>query len=281
MIKDIGRLEPSQIRDVEAEIEEIFSLLDKKKDKAVAKIEELSNTTNFFLRELVGKLLTNYHNLEKMEKIASDMLQNKNYGTRATALFFFYNLSGNNPDKLVTLLEENYENIPWEVENIIYEMWRKRPDIMKKTMPQWLDSPIEKKRIVSFHGLELIADKEPIYILDFLAKAIDDESLEVQKKITHILMQIVRSRPAETYPYIRDWIMTAPDKRYRSLMMSLRKIVSMYQQKSTKDKSQDFMILTKHILFEWRGEPNRRLAGVGTKLSQMLRTGNSNGNGNS
>ena len=279
MINDIGRLDQLQIKDVEELLAKVFKLLDDKEDeKAVEMLEEVSNTTNYFLRELIGKLMTNYSNQKKISKIAKRMLTNKIYGIRATALFYFHNRSSDNPDDLISLLEENYDSVPWEVESIIYETWKKKPAVMKEMMTRWLKSDIEKKRIISFHGLELVADRDPMYVLDFLTNALDDESVEVQKKITHILLQVVKSRPAETYPYIREWIMTGSEKRVRSLMISLKKIISIYTQKSFKDKSPDFMTLTRQVLYDWKAEPYRKISHIGHKLNLMIkREASSNG----
>ena len=265
------------MQDIESEVNKAFALIDEKKDQeAVSLLEELSKSSNYFIRELVGKLMTNYKNTKKMSKIAEDMLTHKMYGIRATAFFFFYNLYIDDPKKIVTLLEESYESVPWEVESIIYEMWRKHLNVMKEMMPEWLKSEIEKKRIISFHGLELIAERDPSFVLDFISRALDDDSLEVQKKVTHILLQVVRSRPAETYPYIREWIMTGSDKRTRTLLMALKKILSIYLQKGLKDKSPDFMTLTKFVIYDWRAEKDRRIAFVGSKLAKMLKQENNN-----
>src|SRR5690554_1600282 len=275
-MKDVGRLDALQTQKIEDEVNKVFSLLDAKKDnQALSLLEELSKTSNYFIRELVGKLMTNYNNKKKMIKIASDMISHKIYGIRATAFFFFYNLYINEPKKIVTLLEDNYETVPWEVESIIYEMWKKHPNIMKEMMPKWLSSDIEKKRIVFFHGLELIAERDPVFVLDFLTKALDDQSLEVQKKVTHILLQVVRIRPAETYPYIREWIMIGSDKRIKTLLMSLKKILSIYLQKALKDKSPDFMTLTRFIIYEWRGEKDRKISYVGNRLAKTIKRENS------
>jgi 3-methyladenine DNA glycosylase AlkC len=142
---------------------------------------------------------------------------------------------------------------------------------MKETLPKWLSSDNEKKRIVSFHGLELIADKDPNFVLEFLSQALGDSSLEVQKKFTHILIQVVRSRPAEAYPYIREWIITGSEKRTRALLVSLKKIMSIYSQKGLKDKSADFMNLTRFVVNEWRNEQDKKLASVGHKLAVYLK----------
>ncbi len=276
-IKDVGRLDAVQIKNIENEVDKVFTSLDEKKDdKALSLLEELGKTSNYFIRELVGKLMTKYKNKRKITQLAKQMLSHKMYGIRATAFFFFYNLYSDEPKKIVSLLEENYDSVPWEVESIIYEMWRKHPGIMKEMMPEWLSSDIEKKRIISFHGLELIAERDPIFVLDFLTKALDDPSLEVQKKVTHILLQVVRSRPAETYPYIRQWIMNGGEKRTRSLLMSLRKILSIYMQKGLKDKSPEFMALTRFVIYDWRAEKDKKISYVGNKLAKLLKRESNN-----
>ncbi|MBW6515021.1 MAG: DNA alkylation repair protein [Candidatus Cloacimonetes bacterium] len=276
-IKDVGRLDALQMQNIEGEVNKAFALLDEKKEQAAMELlEELSKTSNYFIRELVGKLMTNYKNKKQITKIADQMLTHKIYGIRATAFFFFYNLYANDPKNIVAILEKNYESVPWEVESIIYEMWRKNQNVMKEMMPEWLKSDIEKKRIISFHGMELMAERDPTFVLDFLTRALDDESLEVQKKVTHILLQVVRSRPAETYPYIREWIMTGSDKRIRTLMMALRKILSIYLQKGLKDKSPDFMTLTKFVIYDWRAERDKKISYVGNKLAKLLKQENDN-----
>ncbi|MFA5498454.1 MAG: DNA alkylation repair protein [Candidatus Cloacimonadia bacterium] len=271
-IKDVGRLDGIQSQNIEEEVDKALALLDaNKEEEAIEKLEELSKTSNYFVRELVGKCMTKYQYQNRISKIADGMLEHRIYGIRAAAFFFFYNLYQDKPEKIVELLEEHYNTVPYEVESIIYEMWRRHPNIMKETLPKWLSSDNEKKRIVSFHGLELIADKDPNFVLEFLSQALGDSSLEVQKKFTHILIQVVRSRPAEAYPYIREWIITGSEKRTRALLVSLKKIMSIYSQKGLKDKSADFMNLTRFVVNEWRNEQDKKLASVGHKLAVYLK----------
>jgi 3-methyladenine DNA glycosylase AlkC len=274
-IKDVGRLDGIQSQNIEDEVDKALALLSANKEKeAIEKLEELSKTSNYFVRELVGKCMTKYQYQNKISRIAEGMLEHKIYGIRAAAFFFFYNLYQDKPEKIVKLLEERYDTVPYEVESIIYEMWRRHPAVMKQTLPKWLSSDIEKKRIVSFHGLELIAEKDPNFVLEFLTQALDDSSLEVQKKFTHILIQVVRSRPAEAYPYIREWIMNSSEKQSKLILISLKKILSIYLQKGLKDKTPDFMNLTRFVIYEWRGEQDKKLASMGYKLAQHLKREN-------
>ncbi len=272
MIKEIGRLDAFETQKIEDHIDEIFTLLDQGVvDKAIEMLADLCKTNNYYLREMVGKLLTKYKDQKKMDEIANDMLTRKVYGIRATALFYFFKKYINKPDMLISLLENNYDSTPWEVESIIYELWKKNPKINKKMSPMWLDAEDEKKRMISFHGLELIVEHDTLFVLDFLSKAIDDPSLEVQKKITHILLQIVKTRPAETYAYLREWILTGSEQRIKFITLTLKKIVSLYAQKNNRDKSHDFMTLTKTILHDWKSEHNKKVASVGKKLENITK----------
>lgn len=272
MIKDIGRLDAAETKKIEDFLAEIFSILDDGEVvKAIKMLEELCKTNNYFLREMVGKYLTKYHDQDKMSEIASDMLNSKVYGIRAAAVFYYFNKYLEDPPKLVSLLEENYDSVPWEVESIIYELWKNKPRTVKEMSLKWLDSDDEKKRMIAFHGLELIAETDTIFVLDFVTKAVDDPSMEIQKKITHIVMQMVKSKPAETYAYIREWIMTASDKRLRIIIQTLKKVISLYTQKNQKDKTPEFMMLTKHIINEWKSDQNKKVASIGNKLLQAYR----------
>ncbi len=275
MIKEIGRLEPSDIQKVEDYIEKVFSFLDKSEsNKAISMLAEICNTNNYFLRELVGKLLAGYKDQDKIAEIADQMLSSKVYGVRATALFYFSNSYFRSPQKLITLLEDNYESVPWETENVIHELWKKNPKIAKDMAFKWVESDDEQKRLLSFHGLELVVERDPVFVLDFIGKAIDDSSLEVQKKITHIILQLVKSKPAETYAYIREWLLTGSDRRIKLLVMTLKRIISLYAQKSHKEKTADFTVLTRFIMNDWKSEQSRRLNNVTSKMQQALRKEN-------
>jgi len=94
-------------------------------------------------------------------------------------------------------------------------------------------------------------------------------SMEVQKKITHILTQVARSRPAECYPYIREWLTSATDKRMKTLWVSMKKLANIVIQKSRRDKSQEFIMLTHQTINDWKYDENEQVSYVGKKLSHI------------
>ena len=89
---------------------------------------------------------------------------------------------------------------------------------MKNYMPQWQKDNDEVKRSLSLHGMENIASSDPKFIMSFIGNMIDDESLEVQKKITHILTQVGRSKPNKCYPIVKKWLEDAEDKRIKTIL---------------------------------------------------------------
>ncbi|PID28808.1 MAG: hypothetical protein CSB55_03395 [Candidatus Cloacimonadota bacterium] len=277
MLKAIGRLDNASIRELDTLLEDIHKYVkENKRKKAVEAINKTAKTPNYFIREYMGKKMTGFENRELVSSIAEDMLKHKIYGIRATGLFYFYNLYFKEPQKLFPYLEKNFENIHWEAESIINELWKRHPKIMKVEMLKWIKDENENKRALSFHGMENIAGKDPGYIMDFLTHAIDDESIEVQKKITHILTQVARSRPAESYPYIREWLLDADETRLKTLWVSMKKLANIVIQKSKRDKTQEFIMLTQRTIKDWRKDENKNVSSMGNKLNQIL---NNNHNG--
>jgi len=105
------------------------------------------------------------------------------------------NLEPEDENKLIEIIEETFDSVPWEVETIINDLWKRFPDMMKEHMKTWIDSEHYQKRALSFHGMDHIADSDPTFIMDFVGKAIDDDVMDVQKKITHILSQVAKINP--------------------------------------------------------------------------------------
>jgi len=58
--------------------------------------------------------------------------------------------------------------------------------------------------------MENIASKDPAYIMNFIGDLLNDESDDVQKKITHLLTQVGRMRPVQCYAPSRNgwWMQT-------------------------------------------------------------------------
>jgi len=187
-----------------------------------------------------------------------------------TALFYYYKTYKDDPEKLIEILEETYDNIPWEVESIINEMWKRFPELMKHKMYSWIDSENSKKRALSFHGMENIANSDPQYIMEFISKAIDDDTIEVQKKITHILTQVARANPIIVFPYVREWLSDANDKRIKTIWVSMKKLANIVIQRNRREKSEEFVLLTQQTINDWTHDENENVAKMGDKLSHIV-----------
>lgn len=271
MIKEVGRLNIDDFKHLDAQVEKIFRNLDKGKEALATKqISELGNTANYFVREELGKRLATYQGEGKLDEICGDLLTNFIYGLRATGLFYFYNKYHDNPEHIIKTLEKTFESVPWESETICYELWKKYSDAMREFMPLWAESDNEKKRAISMHGMENIATKNPQYILSFVGKLLDDESEEVQKKISHILTQVGRVRPIQTYASVRRWLLDADDKRIHTIWQTMKKLANIFTQKSHRDKSQEFMMITQKVVTEWKNDPNTNVSIMGTKLASII-----------
>jgi len=272
MIKEMGRLNLDDYKIMDAQVEKIFKSLDKgKRDQAIKLIEEMGNTANYFVREEMGKRLATYQGKGPLDEICAEMLDDFIYGIRATALFYFYYKRQDDPRVIVKTLEKTVETVPWESETICFELWKNYPEAMKEEMPHWAMSPSENKRSMSMHGMENIADKNPQYILTFIGRLLDDESEEVQKKIGHILTQVGRQRPLQTYANIRRWLVGASEERVDAIWQTLRQLGSIFSQKNQRDKGFDFMNVTRRVIQEWKNDPDPNVAQMSNRLGQLLR----------
>ena len=272
MLKKIGRLDSDSIKEIDLLLESIFTLFDKgKKEKAEKELNKISKTPNYFIREYLGKNLVKYSDQRKILTVAKRMLKHKMYGIRATALFYLYTRYMEDSDKILRLLNSNFEKIPWEVESIINEMWKKFPDFMKIHMKEWQASKNEKKRALSFHGMENIAHSDPNYIMEFISTSIDDETMDVQKKITHIMTQVARVNPTIAFPYIREWLVTADERRIKTIWVSMKKLANIVKQKNRRDRSvEDFVILTEQTVNDWKNDENESVINMGERLYRII-----------
>lgn len=271
MLSKIGRLDSESRKELNSIIDGIYELLDKDKGtKAEKELISLSATPNYFVREYLGKDLINYSDQRKIVPVVKKMLQHRIYGVRATALFYYYALYADDPEKLFEILEETFESIPWEVESIINDLWKKYPDLMKVKMSEWITSKNSKKRALSFHGMENIANNDPNFIMQFISKAIDDDTMEVQKKITHILTQVARANPIIVFPYIREWLANADDKRMKTIWVSMKKLANIVIQKNRRERSEEFVLLTQQTINDWTHDENENVARMGEKLLYII-----------
>ncbi len=160
--------------------------------------------------------------------------------------------------------------MPWESETICFEMWRRFPEAMRDSMPLWAESDNEKKRAMSMHGMENIASKNPQYVLIFLSKLLDDESEEVQKKISHILTQVGKVRPVQTYANIRRWLIDADEVRFNTIWQTLKKLANIHTQRSRREKGNDFMSVTLRTVQEWKQDEDPNVRNMGAKLGSVI-----------
>ncbi|OQX71985.1 MAG: hypothetical protein B6D62_00495 [Candidatus Cloacimonas sp. 4484_275] len=272
MLNEIGRLDAESVKELNKILDSIYKLLDEnKKDKAEKKLIQLAKTPNFFIREYVGKHLVKYKDQRKIIPIAKRMIKHKIYGVRATALFYFYERYQEDVEKIFKFLDETFDKTPWEVETIINELWKNYPDYMKKKMVEWLNSNNHKKRALSFHGMENIAQSDPDFIMKFISKAIDDDTLEVQKKITHILTQVARANPIIAFPYIKEWLTDADETRTKTIWVSMKKLANIVNQKYRRDNGEDFVMLTEQTINDWRNDENETVSNMGERLARIIR----------
>jgi len=268
MVKTIGRLEFKDIKAIDLKMEEIFKSLSQNNiDKAFKILNKILNTQNYFVREVVGKKLTTYPDQSVIDSLVLiNFTDSRIYGVRAAGLFYYWEKYRNEPNKLISLLDSFWDNTPWEVEAILADMWRRFPVETKKHMVSWLDSPNPKQRTLAFHGMEHVADEDPLYILECITKNIDDSSADVQKKMTHVITQVARTRPAECYPFLREWLLEANEARLKTVWSAMKKLVSIANQKNGKDRTDDFYILTKQTIHDWKNDQNEHVAAIGLKL---------------
>ena len=270
-MNEIGRLDGDDRKELNEILDSIFNCLDKNNlEEAQNILIKISKTPNYFIREYLGKSLTDYSKKTKMKKIIKPMLKHRIYGVRATSLFYYYDLDRNSPEKIFKLLEKTFDSVPWEVESVINEMWRHYPDFMKENIVKWIDSDDSQKRALSFHGMENIAKSDPGFIMEFISKAIDDDKIEVQKKITHILTQVARANPIVVFPYIREWLSLGSEKRIKTIWVSMKKLANIVVQRSRRDKSEEFVLLTKQTINDWTNDENENVSNMGERLSYIV-----------
>ncbi|PKN74951.1 MAG: hypothetical protein CVU49_05735 [Candidatus Cloacimonetes bacterium HGW-Cloacimonetes-2] len=271
MIKSMGRLNIDDYKLMDAHVEKIFKNLDKGKTALAKKqILELGNTPNYFVREELGKRLAPYNGEGELDLIISEMLEDHFYGVRATALFYIYYKRQDTPEVIIKTLEKTYETVPWESETICFEMWKRAPEVMKEYMPYWAESDNEKKRAMSMHGMENIASKNPQYVLTFVSRLLDDDGEEVQKKISHILTQVARTRPLQCYTNVRRWLVDADEQRVRTIWQTMKKLANILSQRSKRDKSNDFINITQKTIADWRQDSNPKVQQMGHRLHQIV-----------
>ncbi|MEA1972250.1 MAG: DNA alkylation repair protein [Candidatus Cloacimonadota bacterium] len=271
MIKKVGRLSFNEIKEIEIAVEKTYKKIKAKdKKKAEKLISDISKNPNYFVREKIGELMAEFEDRDIFFPLMDKCLKNKTYGVRAAALIFYANVYSKEPFKMIKIINGVYHKIPWETENIITNLWQKFPNEMKIGMQEWVKSDDIKKKLLAFQGIENVGTKDPNFVMEFLDDTIDEDDLNVQKKITHILTQIARERPAEVYPYIREWLSQGTESRTKTLWVSMKKLSNIIAQRYRKNVSSDFVSLTEQTILDWKNDPNEIVAKFGGKLQKII-----------
>lgn len=270
MVKEIGRLTDKEEQELIEETNKTLELVQKDDKKGKAALEKLASCKNYFGRLIIAETLAKSPLKEEIAKnFIKKLLSSHNYAKRATALFFFYYYYDGEPEKIIDIVSKYYNDIKWEAENIMDQFWKKYPNLMKQNMLKWIESSDENKRSLSFHGLGNIAPKDPHFAMEFIEKIIDDESIEVQKKITHTIVQLARARPADVYPYLKEWLRDANEKRIKTIWVSMKKLTSSLTSNG-KERNKDFEMLTKETIKDWKRDKNPKISTMGEKLYELI-----------
>ncbi|MGC9337330.1 MAG: HEAT repeat domain-containing protein [Candidatus Cloacimonadia bacterium] len=270
MVKEIGRLTDKEEQELIEETKKTLELVQKDDKKGKATLEKLAGCKNYFGRLIIAETLAKSPLKEELAKnFIKKLLNSHNYAKRATALFFFYYYYDGEPEKIIDIVSKYYNDIKWEAENIMDQFWKKYPNLMKQNMLKWIESSDENKRSLSFHGLGNIAPKDPHFAMEFIEKIIDDESIEVQKKITHTIVQLARARPADVYPYLKEWLRDANEKRIKTIWVSMKKLTSSLTSNG-KERNKDFEMLTKETIKDWKRDKNPKISTMGEKLYELI-----------
>ena len=268
-MKTIGRLTGKMEKEIEVEAKQSISKIIAGNQNGKKKLTELAKNENYFVRKNVGKIMA-YTDSKIIREIAEEFLNSDIYAIRATAVYYFYYLYEKEPEKLFPILSDKYDTVRWEVEDIVNKLWETNPEFMKKSMRSWTKSDNPEKRAFSFHGMESLASEDPQYVMELINELIDDESIIVQKKITHILTQVARYRPADVYPHLKEWLKTANEKKIKTIWVSMKKLATLLNHQGRKANSREFVHLTKETIYDWKNDNNPNVAKIGEKLFHII-----------
>jgi hypothetical protein len=72
------------------------------------------------------------------------------------------------------------------------------------------------------------------------------------------------------YPYIREWLAKADDKRIKTIWVSMKKLANIVNQRSKRDKEHDFVLLTDQTIRDWKNDENKNVSHMGRKLFRII-----------
>ncbi len=270
MVKKIGRLSGEETNELWKKSDGVIGLFKTSSQKAKKELEKLVDCANYFGRKAIAKILASSDIKDEIKVYMKVLLDSEKYSKRATALFFFNDYYEAEPEKMIEIVSDYYDAIKWEAESIIDHYWKSHPKMMKENMMKWIESDDEQKRSLSFHGLENFCYRDPRFVMEFIEKIIDDDSIEVQKKITHTIIQVARLRPELVYPYLREWLTEADEKRIKTIWVSMKKLVNSLHGRGSKDRDRNFAMLTKETIKNWKNEKDKKVSLMGSKLYGIL-----------
>ena len=137
---------------------------------------------------------------------------------------------------------------------------------MKARMPQWAVSPHDKQRAFAYHGIENVAAADPFFVMQMIEKNLDDELIDIQKKISNVLTHTARIRPGECYSFVREWLTNPAEIRQKTIFLAMKKLITLAFLNSAKNKSDDFYLLTIQSINDWKTDPNKTVSALGEKL---------------
>jgi len=190
MVNKIGRLTDREEKELQQETIAALEIYKSNEKKGTKKIEELAACKNYFGREIVGKTAANSEEKDNLEDLMRGLLDSKIYTKRATALFFFMYFYKKQPEKMIEIVSEYYDSIKWEAENIMDQFWKDYPQLMKQNMLKWIESEDERKRSLSFHGLENFSEKDPHLLWNSLQKSLMMKVSKFKKRSLILLFKL-------------------------------------------------------------------------------------------
>ena len=274
MFNNLGRLDNRDIKDNEAKINKIFSFIEAgNAESARTNIVKLLDTSNYFLREYVGKKLCEYHDGEAMDQVIVSLIGHKVYGVRAAILFYYYEKYKNEPKNIIQVLDMSWSDTPWETEQILTEMWKKHQKLMKTEMLRWAESQFDKQKAFAYHGVEAITKVDPLYVLSLVEKNLDFPNGDVQKKIINALVGVLRAKPADCYSFVREWLTSPSESRTSSIQIAMRRLISISIQNHNNkpNKVDELYLLTMQVVNDWKSDPDPTVSELGTKLAAFAK----------
>ncbi len=270
MLQHDNYLDNESLIELELEIDNILILFKKKKtDLATRELARITHTNNFFLRKETGRLLFESQELKILDPILKVFLTNKAYGIRAVAFVYFSLKLQNSPESLLAFVGKYHKNIRWESEDIMNSLWEEYREDIKPQIKKFAKSKTIHLQELSFIGLEKIIDEDIDFVLEMVEIGLNNKAEEIQESVKKILDIIIKKKPIETYPYLREWLVICEKPAQQMILYFLKKIAKLISQSERKELSIEFMILAQQLIDDWKNDRNQEIKTIGNELSRM------------